>query len=578
MSNPFPGLRPFEVEENHFFFGRDAQVDHLIQKLSSNRFIAVLGASGTGKSSLIRAGVLPRFYGGFLKATGSDWRVAIFRPGSSPFRNLADALNRSKDSASSQNLDLDDAAATLAILKRSSLGLVNFARYSLTDNGENSSSTMPNLLVVVDQFEEIFRFGKIVDSNEYLDEVAAFIKVLLEGSRNQIFPIYVLINMRSDFLGDCDRFFELPEAINAGQFLVPRMTRDQCHEAIENPIKMQSARISRSLINRLLNDRPESSDQLSILQHALSRTWARWFADGGSGEIGIRHYEQIGGMSNALAHHGNEILAELNHDQCIVAEKIFKCVTETGSNDALVRRPATLSEICEVVEASEEKIRPVIDVFRREGTSFLMPPPGFPLTSDSIIDISHESLIRNWPRLRRWAQEENQSARVYLRLADSAKLYSVGNAGLLQQLELTAATNWVAVDRPNKAWAHRYNSNFEDTMLFLEKSVAVIKKKARRRNRLTALAVVVLSFLTITAAFFGWDARRQRALAETQSKVAAAAQKEAMEQRAIADAARKEAMMQMQLADDARQEALQRRSPASSQSQAALILAYTPYG
>src|SRR6185369_7693437 len=161
--------------------------------------------------------------------TGADWRVAIFRPSSSPFRNLAVALNQCRDSDSSQSPNTDDAAETLAILKRSSLGLVNFARYSLADNGNNNSSTTPNLLVVVDQFEEIFRFAAIVESD---DEVADFVKVLLEGARNPAFPIYVLINMRSDFLGDCDRFFELPETINQGQYLVPRMTRDQCREAI----------------------------------------------------------------------------------------------------------------------------------------------------------------------------------------------------------------------------------------------------------------------------------------------------------------------------------------------------------
>jgi len=564
MPNPFPGLRPFELEESHLFFGRDAQVAHLLQKLSSNRFTAVLGASGTGKSSLIRAGVLPRLYSGFLSKTGADWRVAIFRPGSSPFRNLAVALNQCRDSDSSQSPNTDDAAETLAILKRSSLGLVNFARYSLADNGNNNSSTTPNLLVVVDQFEEIFRFAAIVESD---DEVADFVRVLLEGARNPAFPIYVLINMRSDFLGDCDRFFELPETINQGQYLVPRMTRDQCREAIEGPISMQAAGISRSLVNRLLNDRPESSDQLSLLQHALSRTWDRWDANGESGEIGIHDYERIGGMSDALAQQGDEIFFELTPEQQLIAEQIFKRITETGSDNRLTRRPDTLRQISEVVQASEVEIRRVIDIFRREGTSFLMPPPFVEVTSDSVIDISHESLIRNWPRLRQWADEENQSARVYLRLAENAQLYSRREVSLLHEPELTMAIRWREETRPRKAWADRYRSNFEDTMLFLEKSVAVIKKKARRRNRLTALVVVVLSFLTITAAFFGWVARRQRALAETQSKVAAAAQKEAMEQRAIADAARKEAMMQMQLADDARQEALQRRSPASSQSQ-----------
>ena len=170
--NPFPGLRPFEFDESHLFFGRDGQSEQLIAKLAHTRFLAVVGTSGSGKSSLVRAGLLPTLLGGFMTSAGSDWRIAIMRPGNDPIGNLAQALNAPDvfGSEIAENAAIQT-AVTEATLRRGALGLVDAVRQSLMPHNES-------LLVVVDQFEEIFRFARVSQGKEYQNEAAAFVKLI----------------------------------------------------------------------------------------------------------------------------------------------------------------------------------------------------------------------------------------------------------------------------------------------------------------------------------------------------------------------------------------------------------------
>src|SRR4051794_8718230 len=149
LTNPFPGLRPFESNESALFFGRDEQCDELLARLAGRRLVAVVGASGSGKSSLVRAGLLPALQRGYLPAAGSSWQIAVFRPGGTPLVNLTDALVASAPVES--NTAAISREQISAVLGSNSLGLVAAADRLLAQ-GQHS------LLVVVDQFEEIFRF------------------------------------------------------------------------------------------------------------------------------------------------------------------------------------------------------------------------------------------------------------------------------------------------------------------------------------------------------------------------------------------------------------------------------------
>lgn len=309
LFNPFPGLRPFESHENHLFFGREGQSDELLRRLRRTRFLAVVGTSGSGKSSLMRAGLLPALHGGFMAQTAATWHIAVLRPGSDPLGNLAEAMSALAPFQLQNELANYQAAMLRASLSRSSLGLIETCKQAPLPANEN-------LLVVVDQFEELFRFKQEAQKIGHGEEAAAFVQLLLEAARQRDVAIYVVLTMRSDFLGDCAQFRDLPEAINDGQYLIPRMMREQRRAAITGPINVANGAITDRLVQRLLNDVGDNPDQLPILQHALMRSWDHWQAQRRESEpLDLPHYETIGAMAEALSQHADEAFLELPDDR-----------------------------------------------------------------------------------------------------------------------------------------------------------------------------------------------------------------------------------------------------------------------
>ena len=197
--NPFPGLRPFETDESRLFFGREEQTEELLARLRRSHFLAVVGRSGSGKSSLIRAGLIPALQGGMMQGAGSGWRTALIKPGSDPIGNLAAELMKTNvlSEAGAGLRKYEAEAAIEAMLRSGSLGFVNLLREARLREHEK-------LLLVVDQFEELFRFRATQKGS--LDEASAFVKLLLEAARQRELSIYIVLTMRSDFLGDCAQF------------------------------------------------------------------------------------------------------------------------------------------------------------------------------------------------------------------------------------------------------------------------------------------------------------------------------------------------------------------------------------
>jgi hypothetical protein len=489
--NPFPGLRPFDTKESYLFFGREGQSEELLKRLRQSRLLALVGTSGSGKSSLVRAGLVPYLHGGWLPNAGSQWRVAIFRPGENPIRNLAEALYDVIGRASSSE---EEAARDLSLLevrlRRSGLGLIEVVRLARLPEEQN-------LLVVIDQFEEIFRF---VGASGQPGDDAAFVKLILEATRKTEEPIYVALTMRSDFIGDCSQFRDLPEAVAAGLYLIPRMTRDQQRAAIEQPVRVAGGTISRRLVNRLLNDAGDDPDQLPILQHALMRAWDHWKASLREGPIDLEDYNEIGGMAEALSKHADEAYGDLDEKAQDIARRMFQCLTEKGADNREVRRAMRVGAIAEIVGASTSEVISVIEEFRKPGRCFLMPPAGVPLDDDRLIDISHESLIRRWKRLFAWVEEEGEQAKSYRRLAETAVLHEEGRAGLWSDTDLASYHAW---SEPTRAWAGRYHPAFEAAKSFLAES-RTANEEARRRNKkiwrigetVAGVAIVILLALT----------------------------------------------------------------------------------
>ncbi len=484
--NPFVGLRPFERDEAMLFFGRDEQTLELLERLHEKRFLTVVGSSGCGKSSLVRAGLLSKLQAS--TAMSDRWHVVTMKPGSRPFTELAAALG---------------VPAFAEALRIGGLTPLLDAIAPVFARGDTS------LLLLVDQFEELFRFGLHNGDEARREEAAEFVALLLGLARQTTFPTYVVITLRSDFLGDCDAFRGLPEALNESQYLVPRLPRGKRQEAIEGPVRLYGKRIAPRLVDRLLNDGGAAPDQLPVLQHALMRLWD---AAGNAGKLDIDRYEEMGGLAEALSKHAGEALEDLTSEvDRTVAEKLFRILTTTDANNRQSRRPRTLAQLMEETGVERERLVQVIDVFRGHGRSFLMPPSAVALVDDTLVDLSHESLIRQWETLRGWVEAEAEAGKVYRRLAEDAERYAAGKGSLLVDRALEAALAWRRDTQPTAAWAKRYGGGFDAAMDFLGES----ERRDRRVVLMRAVqaTLVVLSLLVSVlgvVSFQQWRSAREK--------------------------------------------------------------------
>jgi N-acetyl-anhydromuramyl-L-alanine amidase AmpD len=505
ISNPYLGLRPFTTADSLYFFGRTEHTVSLLERLHRTRFLALVGSSGCGKSSLVRAGLIPALVGGFLVQSIDRWRIAAMKPGVAPLFHLAEALlgNGAKGPA----------GESTALAAKFAGGQVAAAVEAL--NFRDDART--NVLLLVDQFEEIFAFregasrslavlsdaqssaphgglgvvGELERRAVREAEADDFVALLL-GLASSRFPVYVVVTMRSDYIGDCELFEALPEALNRSQYLIPRLTREQLRQAIQGPARLKGAELSPRLVDRLLNDIGEHFDQLPVLQHALSRTWDAWSQPGHDRKAWLdqEHYDGVGALSGALSLHAKEALDVVDHH---LAARIFKCLTDTDPSGRRVRRSSTMGELARTTGRSDEQILALIDRFTSEGRYFIVRSSG-PTREDERVEISHESLIRKWPVLLGWVDEERKDRDQLRELVRGARLQKGGDGDWLTGVALVKAMAWWREFRPEAPWAARYvtSDELDAARRYLNESWRRARRSRRLRVGLAVLALVVL--------------------------------------------------------------------------------------
>ena len=536
IDTPYPGLRPFRRDEVNVFFGRDRQIDSMLAVLAGEgHFLAVTGASGAGKSSLVKTGLYSALELGYMRSAGAHWRIVEARPQTHPLSELREAFLESLGS------DADDSIRGLiaAAVSRSPEAVAQSIGAIMEQKRES-------LLIVIDQFEELFRYKRTGAD----DEAFAFVAMLLQLAKQRKYPIYVVITVRSDYLGECAAFEGLAEAVNKALYLTPQMTRDELGEAITAPASVYGGSVEPALVARMLNDLERERDQLPLMQHALARLWEEASrANPDAPELTLAMYDKIGGVTGALEQHANSILAELG-PRAYLAERMFRQlvgVTETADD---VRNPTQFGQLLALTRSKRDDLVPVIEAFRRPDRSFLAPPEG-ELEDDTTIDITHESLIRQWPDLREWATAEAADASQYRRIHESARLYRKGEEGLLTSPALENALAWRERVKPTLEWATRHmrdqskgigvrsvrrqtEHDFAGAMAFLDESERVAKQereaselarlKETRRLRFQAISYFALFLVALVglvlAAFAYNDANGKsealvKALAET---------------------------------------------------------------
>ena len=485
-TEPFPGLRPFKPCEDYLFFGRERQIYTMVDRLEATRFLVVLGVSGSGKSSLVNCGLRPALHRGLMSSAGSYWRIVTARPGSSPVKNLLTAFENDievrLDEYILRNKELDETGKK----KGGLLNAIAHARGELELRKEN-------ILIIIDQFEEVFRYMQqgILEKNEAHD----FIQYIIEPSRQRRYPVYIAISMRSDFLGECSQFDWLPHAINTGGYLIPRLSEEDRRSVIRGPIKVVNPDldVDEGLLSMLASELGEKPDQLTILQHALNRTWYYWKESGGTGPITTRHYQEAGKIEEAINQHADLVYDGLETErQRRLCDVIFKALTERGEDVRGIRRPMSYKALCELAEATlgssdsafsiAQEVKDIIYRFWKPGVNFLFAStdrmdecddthePLLELNEDTFVDISHENLMEQWGRLNNWIQEETESSVRYRQLAKAARLHASKRADYLRNLDLQLAIDWRAKDQPNHVWALRYDSDYALAMQYLNES------------------------------------------------------------------------------------------------------------
>jgi len=474
---PYPGLRPFDREEADIFFGRESHIDSMIDRLAEHRFLAVTGSSGSGKSSLVRAGLFQGLEVGLLASAGPNWRFAIMRPGERPMEALAASLRAARIELGSE---------TDTVLDHGPLSMLAGLR-------ERPLPGNANLLILVDQFEELFRDRRRVAR----EEVEAFVALLLGLRRQTDLRTYVVLTMRADFLGDCAQFDGLAEAICDSLYLCPRLSRGQIVSAIEGPALVFGAMVEPALVERIVADMGTDPDQLPLMQYVLLRLWEE--AKGASEPVlRLDAYTALGGIEDGLSRDADAILDQVTAGEPgrrDATRRLF-CLLTAQEGGRAVKKPAKVAEVIGVTERTLREIAAITEPYRAPGRSLLMPALTEALTTETPLEISHEALIRRWPTLENWVEDETRSAAEYRYLEGRALI--AGRLHVLSQTdEFDNMRDWLERQKPNAAWANRYGRFFSLTLDFIHRSLAT------RRKATYAVVAALISISLPLSVFLG---------------------------------------------------------------------------
>ncbi|MBN2697515.1 MAG: hypothetical protein JXR52_01710 [Bacteroidales bacterium] len=491
--NPFPGLRPFTLEEANLFFGREKQVRAVLKLLNSNGIVFVTGVPGIGKTSLVQCGVAQEF----LKTAGESARIISFCPGVDPIRSLVDAFMKNfpgKIGAMEDVVLLNGDVTLESWLKEHDLMHFNF-------------------LLIIDKLEEIFRDATLHDTKTGDNRVKRFVDLISGAVHVPEHKIRVAITIRSERIGECSACSELTGLLNRSHYMLPVMTRDNYREVIEGPLKQAGVSIDGNLLTQLLDETGEFVNRLPMLQHAMMRTFDHWKVQNKpSKPLSVINYESTGTLLKAVSQHADEAFSELGEKQKEICQIFFKTITEKNGVAEGISRPATIGKIAGIAQCATEEVIGVVNHFRSEGRIFLTPCHPQKLLPASTVDLSHELLMQYWDKLRLWVEEEASSVAMYRKLVKASALYQAGRIGLLRPPDLDLALRWKEEQKPRLEWAAQYNPAFERSMLYLnlsqeeylkEQNKAVRLQKRKLRMPLIITGVAGIMAVTATGLFFG---------------------------------------------------------------------------
>ncbi len=425
--NPYKGLRPFDEADAGDFFGRDAACRDLLARLGDerdgSRFVAVVGPSGGGKSSLVRAGLVPALRRGALP--GSDrWFVVAFVPGEHPFEELDAALER---------IAVDARSDRVQRMEAQDGGLLHMAEEILPD-GEGE------LLLVIDQFEEVFTLVRDEERR------ARFLRAIVTAATDPRSRVRIVATLRADFYDRPLQYRSFGELLGARTYVVTPLSPAELERAIAGPAEAVGVAVDPSLVGEIVAEVADRPAALPLLQYVLTET----FDGRGDSTLTFEAYRELGGVSGALAQRAEELYLGLSPSQREAARQLFLRLvgpTDGGTDDT--RRRLARSELVSV-EGDRAAMESVIDTF---GARRLLSFDRDPETRGPTVEVAHEALLREWSRLRGWIESAREDLRVHARLsAAAAEWFEAGRSpdylltgGRLDQAEERTTTSSIGL-------------------------------------------------------------------------------------------------------------------------------------
>ncbi|NUT90526.1 MAG: helix-turn-helix domain-containing protein [Saccharothrix sp.] len=440
---PYVGLAAFGADDSGRFFGREAVTAKLLAKLSRQRFLALFGASGEGKSSVLHAGLVSRW--------AKEHRV-VLTPGPDPVEELAVRLARLTGRSPTELHDE---------LRNDPRAFHLVARALLVDEAPDT-----DLLVVVDQFEELFTLCK---DNAVR---ARFIDLLLTAAQAHTSRVRVVLGVRSDFYPHCARHADLAQAVEDGQVLLGVMTVDELRRAITRPAAAVGCAVEAALVAQVVADAAERPGVLPLVSHALVETWHRRRGN----TLTMAGYQAAGGIRSALARTAEAVYGELGSVRQDLARQVLLRLTAPGEGTDDTKRRVPRAELTALGDEVDAVVQTLVSA-------------RLITVTDEAVDITHEALFQAWPRLRGWLDEDRAGLRVHRHLIEATAIWEEldRDPGVLFRTGRLAATvDWVARAKPALTRPERD---------FLDASAAVEaggRRATRRRRRVLVTVVAVL--------------------------------------------------------------------------------------
>jgi len=486
--NPYKGLRAFEEADASDFFGREALTEHLVERLASTRFLAVVGPSGSGKSSVVRAGLVPALRAGALDGS-EGWRIVQMFPGAYPLEELEAALLRSAE---------DAPASLIEQLEDGERGLVRALKRVLPDDGTE-------FVLVLDQLEEVFT---LVDDEEWR---VHFLAILERAVGDPHSRLRVVTTLRADFYDRPLLYSGFAELLrDYVEALVP-LTADEFERAIARPAERAGVTFEPGLLAELVADVANEPGALPLLQYALTELYERR-----EGNVMTRDaYRAIGGVSGALAGRAEELYDGLGETAQEAARQLFLRLVTLGEGSEDTRRRVDRTELG-ALEVDQDALEEALDVF---GSSRLLSFDRDPRTGTGTVEVAHEALLREWGRLRRWIDTARDQLRLHRRLATGAREWAEADrepsfllrGSQLAQYDALADESRIALTEDEREFVTASREAARDEL----------RRQQRANRRLKAL-LAAAGVLLVVAVVAGIVALEQRSSAQHQATVALA--------------------------------------------------------